>query len=231
MARSRWQDLLQDHLFWCMDISSVKSVPVFTPLFGFSAISAPKINVELETFNDGTYNYPRHVVKRATVGEMTFTRAASLYDSDFYDWIYFAINGVTPTQAAGVNLFQAANMTPRRDLLLFQFARVNLAASSNQSVNAILLAEVSAAILLAGGSITAGLAVGATAAGTALAGSPIPAGPFTFASWLPARAWVLRGCLPVSYTSASDFNASSGQVSLMSLSVAPEYCEEYSLGI
>ena len=211
-----------------MDISAVKQIPIFNPLFGFSGISSPKINVELETFVDGTYNYPRHVVKGANVGNITFTRAASLYDSDFYDWIYYAINGVTTNQDAGFNLFESFQGTVRRDLLILQFARINLAPSSGDP-KLFALAAIAAGLTTAiTAGATTGLAVGAV--GVGLSGV-IPVGPFTFASWLPARAWKLHNCIPTSYSSSTDFAADSGDISLMSLTLQPELITEFSFGL
>ena len=232
MARSRWTDVLQDHLFWAMDISGNKQIPVFTPLFGFSGMTAPKIHAEIETFKDGTYNYSRHVVKGGSVPPVTFTRAASMYDSDFYDWIYYAINGTTLAKSAAGRISESiANAIPstvRRTLLLFHFSRINLASTARSGTAAsdqaaINTQAVFAGIALAaGGGITAAAAIGASALGV---------GPFSFATWMPARAWVLHDCVPVSYSSGSDFNASSGEVSMMTLEVQPEWVEEFSCGI
>lgn len=197
MARSRWQDFLQDHLFWCMDISGAHSLPVFTPLFGFSGISAPKINVEVDTIKDGTYLYPRHLIKGANVNEITFTRAASIYDSDFYDWIYYAIHGTTAAKDAGLTGFlgNLSGGPVRRSLLIFHFARIN--ANGNEFLkilaNGTLFSVIGAAL---GG--TAGAVGGAVlGAGSAALGAPVGfgVGPFEAAAWLPARAWILHDCL------------------------------------
>ncbi len=230
MPATRWSDYLSDHLFWAMDISAQKSLPIFTPLFGFSSISAPKIQVETETFKDGTYNYPRHVVKGATVSPITFTRAASLYDSDFYNWIYYAIEGTTVARAN--NLIGDTFAGPvRRDLLIIHFARINL---DTGGVIGDLARVVEGALFsgLAGGETASGLGALGTAA-SVLGGSNIgfSTGPVQFAAWCPARCWILNGCLPISYAAGSDFNASSGQISLMSIEIQSEFISEYSLGL
>lgn len=242
MARSRWTDYLNDHLFWAMDVSSSRNIPVFTPLFGFSGISAPRIHVELETFNDGTYIYPRHVVKRATVSEITFTRAASLYDSDFYDWIYHAIYGTTAAKDVDssrfTNFLANINGGVRRNLLVIHFARINLSGVDDTragaaAAGAALGAIVGAATGGLGGAVIGTAIGGAAGAITSAAGGSVlvPIGPFTHAAWLPARAWLLHDCLPTSYSAGSDFDANSGSISLMNLTVSPEWVEEYSLGI
>ncbi len=235
MPRIRLEDRLQDHLFWAMDISANKSLPIFTPLFGFSSISAPKIQAEIESFRDGTYNYPRHVVKGGQIPPITFTRAASLYDSDFYDWIYQAIEGQTVAKSlagrVGGVLGQASGRV-RRSLLIFHFSRINLAGGINQGGAAgSILSGFQAAILGAGAGLSIGGAVGAGIAGAAAGALGFSAGPFEFATWMPARAWVLHDCLPSEYVSGSDFDATSGEVSTMSITVMPEWIEEFSFGI
>jgi hypothetical protein len=239
MARSRWTDFLNDHLFWAMDVSSAKNIPIFTPLFGFSGITAPRIQIEMDTFKDGTYIYPRNVVKSASVNEITFTRAASLYDSDFYDWIYQAIYGTTAAKDIDPSRFTSTlakvNGGVRRNILIFQFARVNLAAGDSTAGRVAAGAAIGAVVGAAAGGLSgavagAGVGVGAGIAG-GLSGGAIPVGPFTYAAWLPARAWLLHECVPVSYSSGSDFDANSGAISLMNLTIAPEYIEEYSMGI
>jgi hypothetical protein len=54
--------------------------------------------------------------------------------------------------------------------------------------------------------------------------------PLTHAVRMPARAWLLKGCLPKRYKAGTDFEASSGEVSIMELEVEVERFEEYSLG-
>lgn len=242
MSRSRWTDYLNDHLFWAMDISANKSFPVFTPLFGFSAISAPKIQAEVESFKDGTYNYPRHIIKGGTIPQITFRRAASLYDSDFYDWMYLAIEGSNAGKnftgkLASVGSFLAPlSGRVRRNLVIFHFSRINLAGGANDdsasglAVGAIQGALIGAAFGGGGVGSAQGAVVGA-AVGAGAAGVGFSVGPFAFASWLPARAWILYDCIPVAYSSGSDFDAASGNVSLMELTVQPEWIEEFSFGL
>lgn len=46
------------------------------------------------------------------------------------------------------------------------------------------------------------------------------------ANRIPARAWVLRGCLPGRYKAGSDFDASSSAVSVASIDIYPETVDE-----
>jgi hypothetical protein len=182
----------------------------------------------VESFRDGTFIYPRHVLKGAAVGSITFMRAASLYDSDFYDWIYLAIHG--QTQDGSIR-------DVRRTLVILQFGRQN--ASKLDDTRDILTAT-SFFSGLAGAAVAGGLGpVAATIGATGLAGVGLNAlssalglalGPFSYAARIPARAWILHNCIPVGYVSNSDFDASNAEISLMQLEVQPEYVEELSMG-
>jgi len=244
VARSRLSDVLQDHLFWAFDAStSLNGVPIFNPLFGFSRISAPEIGVEIESFKDGTFLYNRGVVKGGRVSPVVFERAASMFDADFYSWLIYTLHGNDDFKDGGTlgtssfdPLRGGGKTSPRRSLLIIQFSSVNIANLGGDS-------DVARGIRVAGTAVIAALtgllsgsfgAVGggALAASAGLGSSvPISMGPFQFAMRIPARGWLLHNCLPVRYRSGSDFDAASGQVSLMELEVQPEFIEEYSLGI
>jgi len=190
--------------------------PVFTPFFGFSRISAPKINAEVETFKDGTFLYQRSVIKGAAVQPVTFERAASMFDSDFYDWMAYAIYGQkvindgaigSALQGAGLSDTTASALAPgiRRNLVILHFSSINPGASSSNSA---VFDSLNTAI-------------------EGLSGI----GPFEFAARIPARAWLLHNCMPTSYTSGSDFDATTGAISVMALDVQPEWIEEFSFGL
>ncbi len=226
MPRSKWTDYLQTHYFWAFDATGQTASPVLTPLFGFSGISAPTIQVETESFKDGTFLYHRHIVKGAAVAPVTFRRAASLYDSDFYDWITLAIHGQTADQTV---------KQVRRNIVVVQFTGINLGHA--QVANTVFAG-------LVGATITAGANLGndaigngflsfnaGAAAGTGAALTGLSVGPFAYAARIPARAWLLHGCIPINYVSGSDLDANSGEISIMQLEIQPELVEEYTLGL
>ena len=235
MARGRLFDVLRDSYFWAFDATAELAVPVFNPLFGFSRITSPSITTEVETFKDGTFLYPRQVVKGGEVSSVTFERAASMFDADFYDWIVFAIHGDKGFEAGGTlgkiqSLLSAVQpQSFRRTILVVQFNAINLSKLAG-GVSSDPLIQTGVA---AGGAILGALLGGASGVQQGLVFSTMLAagiGPFQFAARLPARAWVLHNCIPINYRAASDFDASSGQVSLQELEVQPEYIEELSLG-
>lgn len=238
VARQRLFDVLQDSYFWAFDATTELAVPVFNPLFGFSRITGPEINVEVESFKDGTFLYPRHVVKGAEVGAVMFERASTMFDADFYDWIIYTIHGNKDFEEGGTLgkvtsfLSGGGRTTFRRTIIVVQFARINLGKlveSDNPLVRTGPAIGGAAAGAIAGDIIggATGAAQGAAFSALAVAGL----GPFQFATRLPARAWVLHGCIPIHYKATTDLDAASGQVSLQELEVQPEYIEELSLGI
>lgn len=238
MPRSRFTDYLQDHYFWAFDATSSGGIPIFNPLFGFSRISAPEIGVELESFKDGTFLYNRGVVKGGRVSPVLFERAASMFDADFYSWIIFTLHGdkkfESENDAAKVaNFLQGGGraQSPRRSLLIVHFSSINI--GNVEPSNDPKIAASVAGIAGVAGVVASlsGLGGSASSVGIASAGIALGIGPFSHAMRVPARAWLLHNCLPVRYRSGNDFDAASGQVSLMELEVQPEMIEEFSLGI
>lgn len=205
MPRAGITDLLSNHLFWAFDASQFGTAfPVFTPVFGFSGISAPELIVETEDFIDGTYIYPRSVVKNARVSSVTFQRGASMFDSDFYDWITHAIYGTREVGDQGgvfnTVLRSVQGVTFRRNLVVIQFTRISAFPDAGTE-----LETTNGALTLLG--------------------------PLANAFRVPGRAWLLHDCIPVRYKPASDFDASSAAISIAELEVKPEYIEEFNLGI
>lgn len=80
-----------------------------------------------------------------------------------------------------------------------------------------------------------GFDVGGAGAAISAASSIVPgaSGGFAFEDGfrIPGRAWYLKRCRPFSYKPGTDFDATSGEVSLATLEVAPEEFEEISLGV
>ena len=95
MARSRVLDNLQSHRFFAIDVKPSGAPPflAFLPIFGFQSISGIGVQVETEQFRPINSMYPRHFASGATVNPVTFTRGATIFDTDFYRWIERTING------------------------------------------------------------------------------------------------------------------------------------------
>jgi hypothetical protein len=241
MARSVVSDLLQVYPFWLLDAYPIEplALPILTPLFGFSSITAPEITLETMDITEGNWFFKKKVIKNADVGNITLERGVSWYDSDFWRWIVAAMTGDLSNSKLGIGpvSLKIGGITPRRTLMLVQFFTRPMIAPPTSAGGAI------AATLIQGGLATGGaalagatggqiLASGLTTAliggiGNALAGFGI--GPFEFAARIPAKAWMLHGALPIRYKVGGDFDASSSAISLMQCELAVEMVEEIAL--
>lgn len=65
----------------------------------------------------------------------------------------------------------------------------------------------------------------------AAAGALLGGFPYADGTRLPGRAWLCRECRPVRYTPGSDFDASSGEISIAKLELAMMEFEEFSFGL
>lgn len=231
MARNTLSgDFLQDSEFWLMDVAPIEplALPIFTPIAGFHSISMPDITLELAEFQEGNSLWKRKVVKHADVSNITLMRGAKFYDADFYRWIMAAVRGTTqgfdllPTLGAGA----IGGPTPRRNLLLVHYFRHT---PLNVQTTAGIGVATNAALLGAAEVISGGVGLGSISAAAQLAVAVSPLGPFDLYPKIPARAWLLIECVPTRYKPGSDFDASSGQISLMELEIAVESMEEISL--
>jgi hypothetical protein len=247
MARSSLADHLQVFPFWLMDVAPIEplALPIFTPLMGFSAITAPEMTIETQEIDEANWLYPRKVAKRASTNDITLTRAAKWFDNDFYKWIMSTLTGDTGGRGSR-NAMAIGGVTPRRTLLLVNF----LAHSPIPPEGGAAAIAASAGLLALQGTVT-GMVGGAQSLGSAsflsgalaglgaAAGNAVGAGqtgrggvfgPMEFAPRIPAKAWVLYDCIPTRYKTGSDFDAMSSDVSLQELDIAVEYWDELSLG-
>lgn len=216
MARFALSDYLQNFTFWLMDVGPInaRSAPVLTPLYGFSGISAPTIDAQVQTIRQANSHHGVPVITGGEEGEITLRRGASFGDAEFYRWILAGITGdpsARPSTAiAGIG---GGIVYIRRNLLLVHFmARVPFVAGQGTALNT--------------GQSRIGSQGGLTGA---LLESLLPA-PFEGGIRIPARAWLLKGCVPTKYKAGSDFDATDSNVSVMELTVAPTKIEEINLG-
>jgi len=231
MARSWTFDYLQQYPFWLVDVAPISTLalPIFNPFGGFSSISGPEISLTTETINEANWIFDKKVVTGASVGPVTLQRGVTWYDSDFWHWVMASLKGDPEEFTAGiVPGMRTGGVTPRRTMMLVHFF-------SRMMGNP--LADPNAD--LKGTAYRAGLAgVGATitggVAGLSVAGSiGVAAGvlgalgfpQFEFAPRIPAKVYILYGCLPSRYKMDGDFDASSGDVSISELEMSVEMVE------
>ena len=244
MARINLGEFLQVYPFFLFDVAPIDaiSLPILTPLFGFSSITAPEIQVNTHEITEGNYFFTRKTIKGASVSNITLTRGSAFYDSDFWRWTRAALegntqlgNGATGALTGGLIRAQLGGPTPRRTLVLMHFfskSVVGTALGSGGVGKALGVGAVAVAAGIIGGQLggyTGGLiAAGQVAAGAGIAAA-LDVGPFEFAARLPAKAWVLSNCLPARWKAGSDFDASDAKISIQELEISCEAVEEISL--
>ena len=230
MARSAITDFLQDYPFWLMDVAPIETLglPIFTPLFGFSRITSPEIVAEFDTINEGNWFFSKKVLRRASVSPMTLARGVSWPDSDFWRWILFGLTGdPNEVRFPAVIGAQIGGVTPRRTMILIHFmSRSPFSPSATRAISATAVGAAALAVGITEGAVTG--AIGAGAANAALFATE-GFGPFEVAARVPAKAYVLKGCIPTRYKVGSDFDAQSSQVSIAELDMQVEHLEEISL--
>ncbi len=239
MARSTLRDFLHDSNFWLFDVAPVDSLalPIFTPMSGFSSISAPELTLETNTISEGNAAFPTYVVKGASIGPVTLTRGVTFANSDFWRWVKSAVSGGMDARTAASGL-ASTSVFYRRSLLLVHFFRnfgfpgqtpgAQAAATTLAAavVGQGLLSAVSSQFL--GGDYGGGLAAMAANFAAYNVWNGVSEG-VDSGIRVPARAFLLENCIPTRYKTGSDFDATSGQVSVAELEVQPEYVEEISL--
>lgn len=238
MARYCLTDHLQSSKFWLLDVGPIEPTvgPVLSPAYGFESITAPQLTLDMEEIPEGTGG-TKHVVKGSSVDSITLTRGASLGDSDFYQWIVAAKSGrVGGARFGAGRQIGGVGTTYRRTLVLIHFfAHVPLAAGPAAALGATAVAGLAALGSARSGngraSVGSAAAFGAVGAGAAAAGGmglTLSTGTVTTLA-VPARAWILHGCVPGRYKAGTDFQGSNAEVSLMELELHPSDFEEISL--
>jgi len=237
MARSQFLDHLQAFPFWLMDVGPNDSLglPILTPIFGFSSINAPEITFDIMDVIEGNWYFNKKVIKRANIGNITLSRGVVWYDADFWKWTIAAITGDMTDLSALPFLGMIpgppleSGPTYRRTLVLVQYFP-HLDIGQGGTVGGIAAEVATIGILTAAAGVS-----GVDIAGTSLAATGVAAlfkgalGPFEFAARIPARAFVLKGCIPTRYKTGSEMEGASGAVHIAELELAIEMMEEISL--
>lgn len=243
MARSALSDYLQVYSFWLCDVAPIEplALPLFTPLLGFQQISAPEMTVEFQEITEANWHFKKKVVKAADVSNITLMRGATWYDMDFYKWIFAALDGstegrgdpITRKGKGGLGL-AVGGPTPRRDLLLIQYlphSPIPASAAYAASAAGMLALQGTVTGLTGGASSLTSFSyvgtAGASVAGLASVGRGL--GPIEIAPRIPAKAWILYGCVPARYKAAGDFDATSSEISLQELEIVVEHWDEIGL--
>lgn len=233
MARlSFLTDFLQAYPFWLLDVAPIDSIglPLLTPVFGFHQITAPEVTYGIRRVKEGNWFYSRKIMDgSAEVSPITMVRGVYFLDSDFWRWTQASLIGDTGS-SGGTFTSGIPGPTYRRSFLLVHFFSRGPfhSAVANAAVGAGGLAVIAGVTGGAGetGTLTGGISAGAAAGIFAGFGALHP---HDLAVRIPAKAWLLKGCIPMRYKAASDFDASSSAVSLQELQFDYEEFEEIAL--
>jgi len=223
-------DYLQDYPFWLVDIFPISTLalPIFSPFMGFSSISGPEITLDIETIKEGNWIFDKKVVTGGSVGPITLQRGVTWWDSDFWHWVMATLKGDAEEFTAGIIPgLRTGGVTPRRTMMLIHFFNRMLgdplgsgaAAQANLARTALVGVGVAAGSGAASGA-TAGGAVFTLGAGLGALGLN-----FEFAPRVPAKVYLLYGCVPSRYKLDSDLDATSGNVSIQELEMQVEMVE------
>lgn len=211
--------------FWLLDVGPIQplSLPIFTPSLGFQAITAPEVTLETTEIKEGNWPLARKVVTRGTTNTITLRRAVTLGDSDFYRWVQTALYGDKSLfgTAGPAGVFSVGGPTYRRTFLLIHLLARTRASGGDAAMAAAATALAVAGAGLGGATLTA-------LGGLALA-QGLGIGPFETFAMMPAKAWLLQGCIPTRYKAGGDFDASSSDVSIAELDFDYEVFDEISL--
>jgi len=228
MARSILNDKLMSHQFHLLDVDFSMSLPpwVLLPSIGFSSITSPEITIDTDEVKEGTDPFVHHILGKASTNTLTLQRGVSAFNSDFWRWISACLMGNGPYKG-NVKSFIADTFSldapkvpaKRRDLILLHLTGINPASlfESAKSEQDYILAG-----LLAGadsGLSAANKGLGALTNGVLSLGVNSIAG----------KAYMLFGCQPTRYKPASDFDASSSEVSLEELDLSYHRFEEFAI--
>jgi hypothetical protein len=213
-------------------------LPVLTPVAGFNSFTAPEISGETENIQEGNWMFQRKVLKNATISPMTMTRGVTFYEADFWYWMKAGLYGDTEQFESFVPGVNIGGPTYRRNLMLIHFFSRSFVNPpdggwGNDPTAQAIIGDLSRAGLLNDGLTFSDPTAGATLAGLSFALSQglnaLMGGGFEFAQRVPARAFILYGCIPKRYKTGSDFDASSGDISIAELEIECEMFEQVGL--
>lgn len=215
---------------------------VLSPQYAFQNITAPSLTLDYEEMKSGTNPFKRHVPTDTEVDPLTLSRGVFIGDSDFYDWIITAVYGrsVYRRKLMLVQLFNPpptfdagalGTLNPTVSWVQLVGGLVTTAGQSEEIGGAVKAISSAAAAAAVASTIAAGLgAAGASAAINGVLNSS--AGGLSATDLLAsvtARVWILHDCVPASYKSTSDFDASSADIGIQELEIRMERFEEFTM--
>ncbi len=231
MPRPMFNDKLMTHQFHLLDVDFSMSLPpwVLLPSAGFSAITSPEISIETREVREGTDPFAVHVLDKASTNVLTLQRGVSAFNSDFWRWTVGCLMGNKPYDGNLLELLKDAatlSASPvqgkRRNLLLMHFTGMSVPGLIKSIGNASgAMNKIKGGKMMATGGVV-------NAAGSAIDFATNGLIDLGITS-IPGKIYILFDCLPTRYKVGSDFDASSGEISLEELDIVYHRFEEMSL--
>lgn len=221
--RPRIEDFYQNYNFHVFDLSLSSDVSIdsalttLSPTMGFASVDVPTLTLEHEEIDPMNRPHKYKVVKSGTVDSFTLSRGVKVGDTELYEWAKRAQYGRGGSVRKRLLIVQLHTQFFTDNIIskLGQFARGVSMNFTGQVASR--LSELGFGQSLSGG-------IGALTVGAAVD----TATRFTGDHYWANRMWVLEGCIPEEYSPNDTLDASDSEVSIMSLTVAPEQIEEYS---
>jgi phage tail-like protein len=207
MARSAWKDILRNDSFYLLDLS-LGELSFATQLIqaGFKSCTMPELTIQTQDVREGNFPIPRKIITGGGVNNITMTKGATWYDSDFWRWISRTLMGST----SGLQ-FGSIGMSDskfRKDFVLMQFLK-------GTGIPMTFQLPGFEGGMLSGVDIFQGFHQQADSGKVSL---------------VPVKMWLLKNALPLRYKPGTDFDAQSPAVSIGELEIVYEYFDEISVG-
>jgi phage tail-like protein len=101
------------------DSGGTTGIPSATGSAGFQSVSIPDTSIDAVEYREGTYKYTKKFAGVPTIGDVSLMRGVVPTDTVFYDWMIRAVAGGEY----------------RADIEIMQFARGNMANTTNPGEN------------------------------------------------------------------------------------------------
>lgn len=200
MARPVYTDYLQSFAFWMMDIAPISFSA--QPVFNpvLGFSSISAPEISVEQYSFRPANW---YFDRHVVQRAAISPFTARRGVTFYDSDFWRWTQAALSGNTSTN-FSIGGASYRRSFVLIHFFARN-------------------PLLALAGNV-------AEANGTTPTGVALNFGPFEFALRVPAKAYLLKNCIPLRWRSGNDFDAADGSVSIAELDFNCEMVEEISLG-
>lgn len=232
MSRPIYNDKLMTHQFHVIDVDFSLAGPpwVMLPSAGFSEVTSPEVQINTEDITEGTDPFVYKAMMKATSNTITLRRGTTAFNSDFWRWIMAFLMGDAPKDkmileyiAATLTFQGIPVIAKRRNLMILHFTgmAVEGLAEAIATGSGGIVDKIAASMLL----VTGGVATAAAQGLSSLTNGFLDIG----VTSIPGKVYMLMEAMPTRYKPASDFDATTSEVSMEELDLEFHRFEEFSL--